>query len=181
GMPRRVYTYGVEMGWGDLNLVATIGAMTIALSILLFIVNVWRSLRHGERAPANPWNAGTLEWSVASPPPACNFEAAPVVGGRDPLWEPGGIRGHVAGLAIDSREVLTTTVLDAEPETRESFSEPTIWPFIGAVATTVFFIGTIFTPWAVAWGSVPVAIALTLWFWPQRRENQAHLALERAP
>jgi cytochrome c oxidase subunit 1 len=74
-----------------------------------------------------------------------------------------------------------TTVLDAEPETRESFPEPTIWPFVGAVATTVFFIGTIFTPWAVVWGSIPVGIALTAWFWPKRRENQAHLALEHAP
>jgi len=181
GMPRRVYTYGAEMGWGNLNLLATVGAVTIAVSVLLFIVNVWRSLRVGEVAGADPWHAGTLEWSVASPPPACNFEAIPVVGGRDPLWEPEGIRGHVAGLAVDSREVLMTTVLDAEPETRESFPEPTIWPFVGAVATTVFFVGTIFTPWAVAWGSVPVAIALTAWFWPKRHENRAHLALERAP
>ena len=181
GMPRRVYTYGAEMGWGNLNLLATVGAVTIAVSVLLFIVNVWRSLRVGEVAGADPWHAGTLEWSVASPPPACNFEAIPVVGGRDPLWEPAGIRGRVAGLAVDSREVLMTTVLDAEPETRESFPEPTIWPFVGAVATTVFFVGTIFTPWAVAWGSVPVAIALTAWFWPKRHENRAHLALERAP
>ena len=105
----------------------------------------------------------------------------PVVRGRDPLWEPGGIQGHVAGLAVDSREVIMTSVLDAEPETRESFPEPTIWPFVGAVATTVFFIGTIFTPWAVVWGSIPVGIALTAWFWPKRRENDAHLALEQAP
>jgi cytochrome c oxidase subunit 1 len=181
GMPRRVYTYGAEMGWGNLNLLATVGAVTIAVSVLLFIVNVWRSLRLGEVAGPDPWHAGTLEWSIASPPPACNFDAIPVVGGRDPLWEPEGIRGHVAGLAVDSREVLMTTVLDAEPETRESFPEPTIWPFVGAVATTVFFVGTIFTPWAVAWGSVPVAIALTAWFWPKRHENRAHLALERAP
>nr|HET7859276.1 cytochrome c oxidase subunit I [Caldimonas sp.] len=181
GMPRRVYTYGAEMGWGNLNLLATVGAVTIAVSVLLFIVNVWRSLRAGEVAGPDPWHAGTLEWSIASPPPACNFDAIPVVGGRDPLWEVEGIRGHVAGLAVDSREVLMTTVLDAEPETRESFPEPTIWPFVGAVATTVFFVGTIFTPWAVAWGSVPVAIALTAWFWPKRHENRAHLALERAP
>jgi cytochrome c oxidase subunit 1 len=181
GMPRRVYTYGAEMGWGGLNALASLGALTIAISVLLFVINVWRSLRHGAVAGANPWNAGTLEWSTSSPPPACNFEAIPVVGGRDPLWEPGGIRGHVAGLAVDSRELLMTTVLDAEPETRESFPEPTIWPFVGAVATTVFFIGTIFTPWAVVWGSVPVAIALTAWFWPKRRENSAHLALEHAP
>jgi cytochrome c oxidase subunit I+III len=77
--------------------------------------------------------------------------------------------------------VLTTTVLDAKPETRESFPVPTIWPFLGAGATTVLFVGSIFTPWAVVWGAVPVGIGLTAWFWPRLRENRAHLALEQAP
>jgi hypothetical protein len=27
-------------------------------------------------------------------------------------------------------------------------------------------IGSIFTPWAVVWGSIPVAIAIIFWFWP---------------
>jgi heme/copper-type cytochrome/quinol oxidase subunit 1 len=121
GMPRRVYTYGAEMGWGGLNALASIGALTIAVSMLLFVVNVWRSLRHGEPAGDNPWGAATLEWSTSSPPPAQQLRGDPVVAGRDPLWEPGGIGGHVAGLSVDSRETLMTTVLDAEPETRESF------------------------------------------------------------
>jgi len=181
GMPRRVYTYGAEMGWGGLNALASLGALTIAVSMLLFILNVWRSLRHGEQAGADPWGAGTLEWSIASPPPACNFAAIPVVAGRDPLWEPDALPAHVSGLSVDSREVLMTTVVDAHPETRESFPEPTIWPMLGALATTVLFIGSIFTPWAVVWASLPVGIALTLWFWPRRRENAAHLALERTP
>jgi cytochrome c oxidase subunit I+III len=181
GMPRRVYTYPTEMGWGTMNAIASLGAATIALSVLLFVINFWRSLRTGAPAGANPWGAGTLEWSTSSPPPACNFEALPVVAGRDPLWEPGGQQAQVAGLSVDSREVLTTTVLDAKPETRESFPVPTIWPFLGAVATTVLFVGSIFTPWAVVWGAVPVGIGLTAWFWPRRRENRAHLALEQAP
>jgi cytochrome c oxidase subunit I+III len=181
GMPRRVYTYGTEMGWGALNATASFGALIIAVSVLCFIVNVFRSLRHGERASADPWGGGTLEWATASPPPACNFEAIPVVGGRDPLWEPGGQPGHVAGLAVDSREVLMTTVLDAKPETRESFPVPTIWPLLSALATTLFFIGSIFTPWAVVWGTIPIGIAVTGWFWPRLRENRLHLALEQAP
>ncbi|HEX6670111.1 MAG TPA: cytochrome c oxidase subunit I, partial [Gemmatimonadales bacterium] len=47
GMPRRVYTYLPETGWGPLNLVATIGALTIAVSVALFLVNLARSLRGG--------------------------------------------------------------------------------------------------------------------------------------
>ena len=181
GMPRRIYTYPAEMGWGPLNLLATLGALTIAVSVLLFLINVFRSARHGALAGPDPWGGGTLEWSIASPPPACNFEAIPVVQGRDPLWEPRTEPTHVAGLATGSRELLMTTVLDAAPDTRESFPEPTPWPFVGALATTVLFVGSIFTPWAVVWGSIPVGVALTFWFWPRRRENRAHLALEKAP
>jgi len=54
GMPRRVYTYPVEMGWGGLNAIASLGALTIAISMLLFVVNVWRSLRHGAPAGGDP-------------------------------------------------------------------------------------------------------------------------------
>jgi cytochrome c oxidase subunit 1 len=181
GMPRRVYTYGSEMGWSGLNALASLGALVVAISVLLFLINVFASLRRGALAGADPWGGGTLEWSVASPPPACNFEAIPVVHGRDPLWEPRPEPSHVAGLATTSREVLLTTVLDARPDRRESFPEPNIWPFVGALATTVLFVGSIFTPWAVVWGSIPVAIALTAWFWPRRHETAAHLALEQRP
>src|SRR3982751_121406 len=45
GMPRRIYTYLPETGWGELNLLASIGAVTIAVSVLVFLANVARSLR----------------------------------------------------------------------------------------------------------------------------------------
>ena len=38
---------------------------------------------------------------------------------------------------------------------------------LAAIAVSVLFVGSIFTPWAVVWGSVPVAIALVGWFWPK--------------
>jgi cytochrome c oxidase subunit 1 len=181
GMPRRVYTYPRGMGWDGMNALASLGALTIAVSVLLFLVNVWRSRVSGELAGPNPWGAGTLEWSVPSPPPAANFGAVPVVHGREALWEPVQQPTHVSGLAVDQREVLVTTVVDAHPDHRVVFPNPTPWPFIGSVATTVLFIGSIFTPWAVVWGAVPVAIAMTVWFWPRKDETRAHLALEKAP
>jgi len=64
GMPRRIYTYAAETGWGTLNLIATIGAAVIAFSVLIFIVNFARSLRNGDAAGDNPWGAGTLLGSV---------------------------------------------------------------------------------------------------------------------
>lgn len=181
GMPRRVWTYPHGMGWDGMNLAATIGAITIGVSVLLFIVNAMHSYRHGEVAGADPWGAGTLEWSTTSPPPPHNFDALPVVHGRDPLWEPSAQPAYVSGLAAESREVLSTTALDALPDLRLLFPSPSIWPFISAVATTVLFIGSIFSPWAVVWGSVPVTIALIGWFWPNRGQNQQAVQLEQRP
>jgi cytochrome c oxidase subunit I+III len=183
GMPRRVYTYQSGMGWDNLNLLSTIGAVTLALGVFVSLVNAVRSARVGELAPPNPWGAGTLEWATDSPPPVCNFHAIPVVYGRDPVWQPppDGAATHVSGLSADSREQLVTTVLDALPDHRVAYPNPTPWPFLSAVATTILFIGSIFTPWAIVWGSVPVAIALIFWFWPRRGEVAQDLALEKRP
>jgi len=87
GMARRIFTYPDLPGWGALNLVSTIGAFTIAAATLVFIANVALSLRFGKRAPANPWNAWTLEWATTSPPALHNFEAVPPVRSRRPLWD----------------------------------------------------------------------------------------------
>jgi cytochrome c oxidase subunit I+III len=181
GMPRRVYTYPAEMGWGPLNLLSTLGAVTIAISMLLFVINVLRSLRSGAPAPANPWGGGTLEWATSSPPPACNFVQVPVVHGRYPLWEPAAEPRYVRGLATNAREVLVTRVLEAEPDHREVMPTPGVWPFLSAIFTTLLFIGSIFNPWMVVWGSIPVAIALTAWFWPKQHETELHLSLEKKP
>src|SRR2546426_5814993 len=69
GMPRRVYTYSPDLGVSDLNLVSTIGALLIGLSILIFVVNLWRSRTHGRPASNDPWGGATLEWGIPSPPP----------------------------------------------------------------------------------------------------------------
>nr|WP_281362382.1 cytochrome c oxidase subunit 4 [Azospirillum melinis] len=60
-----------------------------------------------------------------------------------------------------------TSVVDADPEVREPSPEPSIWPLLSALAVTVLFIGSIFTPWAVVWGAVPLAVGLIGWFWPK--------------
>jgi cytochrome c oxidase subunit I+III len=181
GMPRRVYTYPEDMGWSVLNALASLGALMIFVSVLLFVINVVVSYRRGTPAGANPWGASTLEWAVPSPPPVYNFGRIPVVGGREPLWEEQGIRGRVRGLELDVPMSLVTTLLDARPDHRTIFPTPDIWPFVSAVALTVFFIASIFTPWAVVWATIPVIIVVTVWFWPDRQETEKHLAVERKP
>ena len=86
GMPRRIYTYPSGMGWDMWNAIETVGAFIIAVAVLVFMYNVWRSLRHGEIAGPDPWDARTLEWSIPSPPPAYNFETIPIVHARDDWW-----------------------------------------------------------------------------------------------
>jgi len=181
GMTRRVYTYPAALGWGPMNLLSTIGAALLAVGVALFVWNAWHSRRHGVPAGADPWQANTLEWATASPPPAANFVAVPVVHGRDPLWDPPATPTHVAGLAVDAREVLVTTVLDAQPDHRIVFPVPTIWPFLSALALTALFVASIFTPWGVVWPAIPATIALTLWFWPRRDPTEKARALERSP
>ena len=171
GMTRRVYTYPPEMGWGALNLTATAGGVLIALSVLVFILNLLRSLSHGRLAGPDPWGAAGLEWATSSPPPEFNFALPPVVTARSPLWEAGEDWPVVAGLKPDRREVLITSVLDAEPDHRTEFPGPSVWPLLAALAVTGTFIGSIFTPWAVVIGAVPVAITLTGWFWPKPGEE----------
>jgi cytochrome c oxidase subunit 1 len=168
GMPRRVYTYPAEMHWGSVNLLESAGAVLMVLSVLVFLWNVWVSRSAGRVAGNNPWQAGTLEWATTSPPPSYNFFDLPTVGGREPLWENPPDQPVVTGVREDRRQVLITKPLDAEPDHLTDFPYPTVWPFLAALATTGLFVGSIFTPWAVVWGAIPLAITLVGWFWPRR-------------
>jgi cytochrome c oxidase subunit 1 len=69
-------------------------------------------------------------------------------------------------LRTDVRELLVTTVVDAAPDLRDASPPPNFWPFIAAVAATIAFLGSIFTPWAVVWGAALLAVPLIFWFWP---------------
>jgi heme/copper-type cytochrome/quinol oxidase subunit 1 len=85
GMPRRVYEYSEESGWWTYNLISTIGAFIIALSVLLTIINLVRSVKRGVKAGPDPWKANTLEWFTPSPPPENNFDVVPRVRSVEPM------------------------------------------------------------------------------------------------
>jgi cytochrome c oxidase subunit 1 len=105
GMPRRVYTYQAGMGWELGNLLATVGAFLIAISMLVFLHNMFRSVRKGELAGNDPWDARTLEWSIPSPPPIYNFIEIPQVHSRDAFWEqkyPDGVKS-IQGTAVSGQ------------------------------------------------------------------------------
>jgi cytochrome c oxidase subunit I len=173
GMPRRIYTYDAAMGWGTLNLLASGGALLMATAVLFFIIDAWAALalRAGEAAADNPWQASTLEWATSSPPPWSNFLQLPTVGGRDPLWENPPDQPFVTGVREDAREILITHVLDAEPDHRYRSPDPSYWPFWTAIATTILFIWSIFTPWGVVYGALPLFVTMVGWFWPKKPDE----------
>jgi cytochrome c oxidase subunit 1 len=86
GMPRRTWVYDAGQGLDTFNLMSSIGAYIQAVSVIIFVWNLWRS-RRGEVAGPNPWGAPTLEWSIPSPPPDYNFAVVPTVTSRYPLWD----------------------------------------------------------------------------------------------
>ena len=163
GMPRRVYTYLAPTGWGTLNLVATIGAVTIALSVLVFVINTFVSLRRGAVATDNPWNASGLEWLASSPPASYNFVHSPVVSSRHPLWETAVEMPVVTGLHTDRREFLVTTAFDGRPDSRHASPRGTIWPLYVALCMGLVFIGSVFSPYFVLWGVGASAFGLIGW------------------
>jgi cytochrome c oxidase subunit 1 len=167
GMPRRVYTYPGGMGWGTLNAISSLGAVVLALGVLVFMLNVVLSLQRGSVAGANPWGGAGLEWATSSPPPVYNFPHLPAVASRTPLWDSADELTVMSGLRVDQREHLLTSVIDAIPSTREPSPQPTIWPLLSAIAVGITFVASIFTPWALVVGLLPAAIAMAIWFWPK--------------
>ncbi|HEY8368411.1 MAG TPA: cbb3-type cytochrome c oxidase subunit I [Thermodesulfobacteriota bacterium] len=83
GMPRRTsdprfFPMLEPHQW--INELATVSSVLLLLAQIPFVVNVVRSLLVGKPAPANPWEAATLEWTIPSPPPHLNWgPALPVV------------------------------------------------------------------------------------------------------
>ena len=167
GMPRRVYTYPPEMHWGGLNMLASVGALFMAAGLIVFIVNFFQSKATGTLAGPNPWAAGSLDWATSSPPPEYNFAELLTVNGREPLWDNAPNQPIVSGVRDDIPEVLITNSLDSEPQHKDEMPGASIWPFLTSITVSIAFIWSIFSPWGIAYGAIPVVITLIGWLWPR--------------
>ena len=166
GMPRRVYTYMADRGWGELNMLATIGAMILGLGVLVFVINALRSMTSGRRAGRNPHDGSTFEWWTASPPQPYNFVYLPVATSRTPMWDHRDEMPIVTGCRTEEREVLVTN-FDALPEHRYEQPGPSPWPLITSFGVAIGFGAGIFTPWALPAGMLFTGLALIGWYLPQ--------------
>jgi len=89
GMPRRYADYLPSDGFTTLNMVSTLGAFVLGLSMLPFIWNVWKSYRFGAVVSVDdPWGFGnSLEWATTCPPPLRNFDRMPRIRSERPAFE----------------------------------------------------------------------------------------------
>ncbi len=76
GMPRRIPDYSTQ--FADWNMVSSIGAFGFALSQVLFLVLIWKTVKGGAKATDQVWEgARGLEWNLPSPAPYHTWEKAP--------------------------------------------------------------------------------------------------------
>jgi cytochrome c oxidase subunit I+III len=173
GMVRRIYTYPAALGFDTLNLVSTIGAFLLGAGLVVFLWNVVRSVRSGERTEMDPWKAGTLEWLEPLPTAPWGIRSIPRVSVRYPLWDQPGIvkdtlegRGYLPDAEEGKRETLVTSVVDAVPQQVLRVQGPSFLPMLASVGTGGVFIFSTFHWWAAAAISGGVALVMILsWLW----------------
>ena len=159
GMSRRYYTYPEGQGFDFWNMIATVGAFMIALSMLVFFVNIAYTRRRGEEAGNDPWDARTLEWSISSPPPHYNFAEIPVVKERDDFWhhkyteDEAGMAVPVVAGGQNGEEAHDDHGHHDEP----LMPRPSYWPLVASVALPLIGFGLMFQ-----WILIPVGVVTLL-------------------
>jgi len=174
GMPRRVYTYGPDMGWGMLNMVSTVGAFIFASGVLLFFVDAVRTLRKPKRKVGNPWRAATLEWL---PSEDYGNRSIARIDSADPLWEQPTLareveagQHYLPATATGKRETIVTSIVSAEPRYLLILPGDSWWPLIAAAGTAGFFLLLTVKLTLVAWAcGVMAVVGIIAWLWQSDR------------
>ncbi|MCX7619985.1 MAG: cytochrome c oxidase subunit I [Acidimicrobiales bacterium] len=175
GMSRRYYTYDAGYGFDFWNKLATIGAFVIALSVLLFFVNIiysWQQSKNRPPVTDDPWDARTLEWITPNPTPEWNFDPIPTVTRVDEFWH----RKYAE--TADHRLVK---IADASEVVQHSdgkgvhLPSPSYWPIVLAFGIPIIAYGLLFSLWLCLLGALIVVTAIFGWaFEPPDDPEAAH-------
>jgi cytochrome c oxidase subunit 1 len=172
GQPRRMYHWTDErvgegfFNIGFWNLIATIGSFTLAVGVLVFVINVIVSQRKHGPAPLDPWDARTLEWMTANPPVEHNFDRIPTVHHLDEYfhrkYEDRGTDGHHDLHQVATGEEVYAE-LNAQPDAHIHLPSPSYWPLLLALALPVMAYGVIYNTILIAVGALLAILALFGW------------------
>jgi cytochrome c oxidase subunit I len=181
GMPRRIYTYPAGFGWDLWNLVSTVGAFIIALSFLVFAINMVKSARSGLPSGEDPWDSRTLEWTTPNPTPYYNFDVVPTVVARDELWHrkyAGGDEHSPKRVPAGASSDHGTTTADA-PKDHHALGihmpDPSWWPLIVAAGMPIAGWGVIFSSWVViGLGGLVIMLGMLGWALEPSAEPTGH-------
>ncbi|GAA3410017.1 cytochrome c oxidase subunit I [Paenibacillus hodogayensis] len=144
GMPRRVFTYLEGQNFDTFNFISTIGAFAMGVGTILFLINIIATNTKPMNAPADPWDARTLEWAIPSPAPEYNFKQLPLVRGLDPLFKE----------KMEGRKEMTP----AEPLGPIHMPSPSILPFVMSLGLFIAGYGFMYHNYFVGAGGVIVTL-----------------------
>jgi cytochrome c oxidase subunit 1 len=163
GMVRRTWKYAPETNLGPWNLASTIGAFTIALAVLIFMINWTYSKRKGKPSGLDPWDARTIEWTIPNPTPEYNFGVSPVVHSLDDFWhqkytedeEGRAVRREDADAVVARHQEVGTN-----PPEPIHLPNPSYFPFIMAMGLPLIAYGVI---WHTAlWGKLFIGLGVLI-------------------
>ncbi|MHA6258584.1 cytochrome c oxidase subunit I [Sporosarcina sp. CAU 1771] len=149
GMPRRVFTYMDGQGWNAGNYISSVGALFMALGVIVLVYNIIVTSVKNVKVGNDPWGDGrTLEWAIESPPLYYNFAQTPLVRGLDTFW-------------IEKMEGNKSGLTPAEPVQDIHMPNGSIIPLLMSLGMFIAGFGAMFHS-ETAWG-LPVLILGILW------------------
>jgi cytochrome c oxidase subunit 1 len=166
GMIRRTYTYPESLGLTFWNQVSTVGSFLIAISILVFLVNV--AITHAKAKPrdvADPWDGRTLEWMTPSPPPIHNFDEIPTVHALDEFWHRKYVEDERTGRLVPAQAGAADGHEADLPGGGHGIHlpSPSYWPFVAALGMPVIGYGVLYSWWVVGAGFLISLVGFYAW------------------
>lgn len=171
GMPRRISTYPSNWGWDWLNLLSSVGGFILTMGFALVLADIILQFRFGRFFRRDPWQAQTLEWATATPPPSYNFAAIPRIDERADGLEPAKIGPVLAGgfgylgfARNGDQETMGVDIVTGAPEHVVILPRRSYLPLWTALATGSFFLALLFGHyWLAPFGALATLILFLLW------------------